>query len=666
MSDERSLEKQVNWFNGFPFILLILEIFFYMLFDLEAFRIADTLILKAKTLYLFQEGNILITHCIVLFLVIVSSIGTKPKKQLEIKTSTQIILPITTGLIFFFGALFFYYNDSNTEIGSISFYEYLFTISSFIGAILINLGADNISKIIRVGFMKDRFNVENESYEQSTEVLANDYSINLPMVFYYKKKMHKGWFNITNPFRGILLIGTPESGKSFSIIIPTIKTYIHKNFTSIIYDYKYPALGEIAYYHHRVKQQNDPDYKHDFHVINLSDVTKSRRINPLHPDYLTGLPQCMETAEALIKALQQSGSAKGAERFFQRSAINFLGAIFYFLSQYKGGIYSTLPHSVALMSLSYEDVFTILMSMDELDELMAPFKDAHTNKTYQQLDGQIGTLRIELAPINTPEASFILSGNDFDLRVSSKNNPAHLIIANDTETENVTAAANSLILNRLSKLVNKPGNLPVLIAVDELPTIYFHKIQNLIATARSNKVIVLLGLQELTQLIEAYTKTVADTITSVCGNIISGQVQKSETVEWLQKMFGKVKQVKKGLSISKKETTVSLNEQMDYLITPSKISSQRTGEVVAKLARGLNPDKEEFDITNTYNCRIDLDIDAIKKEETAYIGCPTYYTFKNEATKQTDLRKHKASIKNDIQDILEEIKASQKNTINQE
>lgn len=652
MDEDRSLKKLANIFQGVPYLYIAIETFLYLFYDFTMFSVLGPIIIKLKQVFLFEDGNLLWSKTFGFVLILAASVGTKPKKSLEIKTAQYIVFPIFMGLLFYFGAVICYAIETNFDPDHISTLEITYLALTIIGAILIHIGADNISKVIRMGFMKDKFNVENESFQQPIKPLENDFSMNLPMSYYFNGKKRRGWFNLTNPFRGTMVIGTPESGKTFSIIIPFIKTFIEKRFTMILYDYKYPDLANVAYHRHQLNKRL-PGYFHRFHVINLNDITRSRRVNPLSPKYLSGLPQCIETAEALIQALQKTTETQGADQFFRQSAINFLSAIFFFFSKFKDGKYSTLPHVLSFMNRSYKEIFDVLYQQAELESLLSPFKSAYQTKVYNQLEGQIGTLKINMSRLATPETYWVFSGEDFDLRISSPKSPSILVIANNPDTQNINSASNALILNRLTKLVNSKGNLPCAIVVDELPTIYFHQIQNLISTARSNKVAVMLGLQELPQLVESYGRNVAATITSVIGNVISGAVRKKETLDWLQQLFGRVKQLKKGVSITKTQTTTNLNEQMDYLIPASKIADQTTGEVVAKLASGFNQHKDNFTNLHTYNCKIEIDTVASKNEEKQYKPLPVYYQFENNKEQYKILMQNVERINADIEYVVQ-------------
>ena len=398
-------------------------------------------------------------------------------------------------------------------------YQVGYALLSLVGAVITQMGADSISKYMQQKIGKDRWNTEEESFDQNRELVKTPFSVNIPYLFRYNKSTHKGWLNI-NPFRGTMVIGVPGSGKSFGVINPAIRQMVDKGFCLCIYDFKFPDLAQIAYYQYLVKKQKDKDYQHNFFVINLNDVEKSKRVNPFKKEYIQTLAQAQEMAESMVSALQKGGGSGGggSEQFFTQSAINFLSSCIYFFATYENGKYSSLPHLLSFMNRSYEEIFTTLFTHEELTSLLSPFKSAYDNKAFDQLEGQVGTLKIFLSRLATKESFWVFSGDEVQLKISDKEKPSMLILASDPATQDINSALYSSVLNRTFKLINSKGNHPSGIIADEFPTIYIHKIDNVIATARSNEVAVMLGLQEIPQLRQFYKKEVADTISAIIGN----------------------------------------------------------------------------------------------------------------------------------------------------
>ena len=596
-----------------------------------------------------------------LILIGLVAVGTKAKKKKDLNIATEIVVPMVLGLIMIFSSLMVQNEAGNTKLPKIfpgmNLYQVIYATLSFLGAVILQMGADSISKLMQQKMGKDRWNIEEESFDQNQELIKSDTNINIPYLFRYKSKSNKGWINM-NPFRGTMVIGTPGSGKSFGVINPATRQMIAKGFCLCIYDFKFPDLAQIAYYHYLLKKSKDSDYNYSFHVINLNEVEKSKRVNPFHKKYIQTLAEAQEMAESMVSSLQKGGSSSGggSEAFFTQSAINFLASCIYFFAKLENGKYSDLPHILSFMNRSYQEIFDSLFKNEEIGSLLSPFKTAYDNKAFDQLEGQIGTLKIFLSRLATKESFWVFSGDEVELKITDRENPSILILASDPGTQDINSALYSAVLNRTLRLVNSKHNLPGGIIADEFPTIYIHKIDNVVATARSNRVAVLLGLQEIPQLRQFYKKEVADTISAIVGNILSGSARDKNTLEWLEKLFGKIKQKSFSQSISQQGTTTSINEKMDFMIPAGKIAALRTGEMVGMIAQGEENDTDEYK-TSAINGKINLDMKSIKQEEQNYVPMPVYYSFIDKAGKNrkeevlmTNFRK----INNEIELIVNE------------
>ena len=589
------------------------------------------------------------------------AIGTKAKKKKDLNIATEIVLPIVLGLVMVFSSLIVQNEAGNNKLTKIfpgmNLYQIIYATLSFLGALILQMGADSISKLMQQKMGKDRWNVEEESFDQNQELIKSETNINIPYLFRYKGKSNKGWINL-NPFRGTMVIGTPGSGKSFGVINPAIRQMIAKGFCLCIYDFKFPDLAQIAYYHYLLKKSKDSDYNYSFHVINLNEVEKSRRVNPFHKKYIQTLAEAQEMAESMVSSLQKGGSSSGggSEAFFTQSAINFLASCIYFFAKLENGKYSDLPHILSFMNRSYQEIFDSLFKNEEIGSLLSPFKTAYDNKAFDQLEGQIGTLKIFLSRLATKESFWVFSGDEVELKITDRENPSIIILASDPGTQDINSALYSAVLNRTLRLINSKHNLPGGIIADEFPTIYIHKIDNVVATARSNRVAVLLGLQEIPQLRQFYKKEVADTISAIVGNILSGSARDKNTLDWLEKLFGKIKQKSFSQSISQQGTTTSINEKMDFMIPAGKIAALRTGEMVGMIAQGEENDTDEYK-TSAINGKINLDMKAIKQEEQNYVPMPVYYSFIDKAgnnRKEEVLMTNFRKINNEIELIVNE------------
>jgi len=632
MQEQQNQIKIYDFFQKMVYGVVTLDCLILFFQNAEIPVLSNILQSFAKMGVFFPPINAKLSTLVLIALV---AVGTRAKKKRDLDATKEIFLPISVGLIMIIGSLALVWGAGNPNLPYIvpylNGYQLGYLLLSYAGAMITQKGADSISKLMQTKMDKDRWNTEEESFDQNRELVETPTSVNIPYKFRYKKQTHQGWMNI-DPFRGSMVIGVPGSGKSFGVINPAIRQLVGKGFCLCIYDFKFPSLGEIAYYHHLLKKKTDPNYKHKFHVVNLDEVEYSRRVNPFKKEYINTLAQAQEMAESMVSALQKGGSSGGggSEQFFTQSAVNFLASTIYYFATYENGKYSDLPHILAFMNRSYEEIFDTLFTNEELVSLMSPFKSAYENKAFDQLEGQIGTIKIFLSRLATKESFWVFSGDEVQLKISDPENPSILILASNPRTQDINSALYSAVLNRVISQINDKGNLYSGLIADEFPTIYIHKIDNLVATARSNQVAVMLGLQEQPQLRQFYKKEVAETISAIMGNILSGAVRDKGTLDWLEKLFGKIKQKSYSESISNQGTNMTISEKMDVMIPAGKIAGQRTGEMVGMVVQGNDNATEEFK-TSAISGKINLDMKAIKHEEANYVKMPAYYSFKDSA-----------------------------------
>ena len=729
MEETKELQTAYKIFRAVIYVSLLMEFFEYAIdpaiLDHWGGIVCDVHD-RIKRWFIYNDGNLVWSKIATVVVVCITCIGTRNKKHLEFDARRQVLYPIVGGIFTLILSVWLFNHRMETRFYSIALNIWLYMAASILGTILIHVALDNISKFLKEGLLKDRFNFENESFEQCQELQENKYSVNIPMRYYYKGKFRKGFVNIVNPFRGTWVVGTPGSGKTFSIIEPFIRQHSKKGFSMVVYDYKFPTLAQKLYYHYCkngkcVIGHDGKTIPAKFNIINFVDVEYSRRVNPIQQKYISNLAAASETAETLLESLQKGKKegGGGSDQFFQTSAVNFLAACIFFFVNYKRvpydrktgkalrpemkedkqthfkkptgkvfdannnevdpdsvywlGKYSDMPHILSFLNEDYQTIFDVLKTDPEVAPLLGPFQTAMKNNAMEQLEGMIGTLRVYTSRLATKESYWIFhkDGDDFDLKVSDPNNPSYLLIANDPEMESIIGALNALILNRLVTRVNtgQGKNIPVSIIVDELPTLYFHKIDRLIGTARSNKVSVALGFQELPQLEADYGKVGMQKVITTVGNVVSGSARAKETLEWLSNdIFGKVVQLKKGVTIDRDKTSINLNENMDSLVPASKISDMPTGWVAGQTARDFVKTKtgrggtmniqesEEFQ-TSKFYCKTDFDMKEISAEEADYKNyeIPKFYNFPSKDAKERILYKNFVRVNQDVKDMINEI-----------
>ncbi|MGJ1269042.1 conjugal transfer protein MobC [Sphingobacterium spiritivorum] len=649
--DLRGLAKIMAFMRAVSILLVLMHLYWFCYgFFLER---GWTLEVINKILVNFDRtaglfSHTLYTKAFALVLLALSCLGTKGVKNEKI-TWSKIYVALGVGFVLFF---------LNTPLLKLfpatGTFLYILTIS--LGYIALLMAGVWMSRLLRTNLMDDVFNNENESFQQETKLMENEYSVNLPTKFYYKGKWNNGWINIVNPFRASIVLGTPGSGKSYAIVNNYIKQQIEKGFSMYIYDFKFDDLSTIAYNHllkHRDKYKVQPK----FYVINFDDPRKSHRCNPLNPDFMTDISDAYEAAYTIMLNLNRSWIQKQGD-FFVESPIILLAAIIWYLKIYEDGKYCTFPHAIELLNKKYSDVFTILTSYPDLENYLSPFMDAWQGGAQDQLQGQIASAKIPLSRMISPQLYWVMTGDDFSLDINNPKEPKILCVGNNPDRQNIYSAALGLYNSRIVKLINKKGQLKSSVIIDELPTIYFRGLDNLIATARSNKVAVCLGFQDFSQLTRDYGDKESKVIQNTVGNIFSGQVV-GETAKSLSERFGKVLQKRQSMTINRNDKSTSFSTQLDSLIPASKISTLTQGMFVGSVSDNFDERIEQ----KIFHAEIVVDNEKVAAESKAYQQIPQILSFVNEQSEdkmkqeiESNYKQIKADILNIVSSEMERIK----------
>ena len=640
--DLRALGKIMDFMRALSVIFLLINAYW---FCYEAFLTwGFTLGIVDKILMNFQRtsslfSSILWTKLFCLVFLALSCLGTKGVKEESI-TWPKIWAVLAVGFVLFFLNWWLLALPIG-KVGAASLY--IFTLS--VGYICLLMAGVWMSRLLKNNLMDDVFNLENESFMQETRLLENEYSVNLPTRFYYKKRWHKGWINIVNPFRASMVLGTPGSGKSFAIVNNYIKQQIEKGFAMYIYDYKFPDLSEIAY-NHLLTHLDAYEVKPQFFVINFDDPRKSHRCNPINPAFMTDISDAYESAYTIMLNLNRTWIQKQGD-FFVESPIILLAAIIWFLKIYQGGRYCTFPHAIEFLNRPYAQIFPILTAYDELANYLSPFMDAWEGGAQDQLQGQIASAKIPLSRMISPALYWVMTGDDFSLDINNPREPKVLVVGNNPDRQNIYSAALGLYNSRIVKLINKKKQLKSSVIIDELPTIYFRGLDNLIATARSNKVAVCLGFQDFSQLTRDYGDKESKVIQNTVGNVFSGQVV-GETSKTLSERFGKVLQQRQSMTINRNDKSTSISTQLDSLIPASKISNLTQGMFVGAVSDNFDERIEQ----KIFHAEIVVDVAKVSAESKAYQPIPIIAEFLNEDGSDSLSETIEANYKRVKQEIL--------------
>lgn len=618
--DLRALEKVVQCMRGISVIFLFSNIYW---FGYEWFVCRGwTNAVVDDILRRFQAETGLFSHAVTtklcaLVLLAVGCYGTKSVRDNKV-SGRRIALAAAAGALLFFGCDLARIVPGDLRL---RFWGYVLTLAG--GYLLLLAAGVWIGRRIGKPSVDDPFNEENESFMQETRLLENEYSVNLPTRFCYGGQSRTGWINVVNPFRATAVLGTPGSGKSYAVINSYIRQHIEKGFAMYIYDFKFDDLSTIAY-NHLLRHLDKYEVKPRFCIINFDDPRRSNRCNPLDARFMTDISDAFESSYVILLNLNKTWAQKEGD-FFSDSAIVLLAAIIWYLKIYDGGRYCTFPHAIELLCQPYEKVFPVLASYPELENYLSPFMDAWQSNAQDQLQGQVASAKIPLTRIISPQLYWVMTGSDFTLDINNPEAPKILCIGNNPDRQNIYSAALGLYNSRIVRLINRKGRLKSSVIIDELPTIYFRGLDNLIATARSNKVSVCLGFQDFSQLERDYGDKEAKVIINTVGNIFSGQVV-GDTARTLSERFGKIVQRRESYSVSTESVTTSTNTQLDTLIPPSKISTLTQGVFVGAVADNIDQPIEQ----KIFHARIEIDSGRLKAETASYVPIPEISSFVGE------------------------------------
>ncbi|WP_374950045.1 conjugal transfer protein MobC [Mucilaginibacter sp.] len=609
--NEQALRKIIDFTRFLGVLVLVFHFYFscYGAFkELHInYAIVDRILVNIYRLPIFK--TVLVVKLVAIGLLIISLIGTKGKKDENIKLGNAVTYTLLGLVLYFSSAILFKLQVSQLVLAT----AYISVTS--IGFLLFLTGVSRMYRIININLSNDIFNHENETFPQEERKLENEYSINLPAKYRLKGKDRSSWINVINPFRGSLVMGTPGAGKSYFIIRHIITQHIKKGFTMFLYDFKYDDLSRIAY---NTLLNNSKAYKvkPKFFVINFEDLNRSHRCNPLDPASMWDITDAMESSRTFMLGLNREWIKKQGD-FFVESPINFVTALIWFLRKYEGGRFCTLPHVIELAQVDYKFLFALLITEPEIEVLINPFISAWKNEAYDQLEGQIASAKISMARLVSPSLYYVLSGNDFSLDLNNPVDPKIICMGNNPLKQQVYGAVLSLYISRTIKLVNQKNKVKCNLIFDEFPTIYFNNIDSLIATARSNKVATTLAVQDYSQLKKDYGREQAEVIMNIIGNILSGQVT-GDTAKQLSERFGKIMQERNSITINSQDTSVSKSTQLDFAVPASKIATLSSGEFVGLVA----DDPDNKIALKVFHNEIINDHQAIKYEESTYKELP--------------------------------------------
>jgi len=637
--NEHGLQKILDMTRMISIVLLLLHFYYYLYVAFREWRltsvISDRILTNFARTGLFNQFYLAKSFSL-LFLGI-SLMGARGKKDGRV-TSRAALSLLASGLLLFYTSFLLLKIESSHTTKAI-----LYMAGTGLGYIFILTGGTWLSRIFRPARDNDPFSRKNVGFPQEERLVTNQYSINLPAEYILRGRTRRSWINIVNPFRGLLILGTPGSGKTYFLIQHIIKQQIQKGFAMVLLDYKYDDLSRIAY-NYFLKYRHVYPGRPAFYNINFDDLSRSHRCNPLAASTLMDITDAAESARTILLGLNKEWVEKQGE-FFQESAIIFITALIWFLRRYQEGIFCSWPHVIELAQAPYRKLFSILRARSEfgIGTLINPFVNALLHGAFEQLEGQIASATISLGKLSSAPLYYVLTGSDFTLDINYPERPAIVCLGNNPQRTHIYGAVLSVYINTITRLTNRKGRHPMAINLDEFSTVIVNSIDKTIATGRSNKIAVTIALQDASQLKLAYGKEYADVVINTCGNLISGQVT-GDTAKFVSDRFGKISQEKESTTTTTTDINVTRSTQLEEAVPASRIASLSSGEFVGMVAD--NPDQEIQ--LKGFCCKVINDHAALKKEEARFAELPLVREITPYALEQ-----HFMQIKNDVADLVE-------------
>ena len=491
----------------------------------------------------------------------------------------------------------------------------IYVIFTIIGAV----GLVWVVSMIARRETKAIINDDNETFPQCQEKIENENSINLPMVYQYQQKMHKGWINVVNPFRGILVLGSPGSGKSYSVYEPFIDQMMAKGYAMCVYDYKYPTLSKNVY-NKLLQYQHRFPVKPEFCVLNFDDPMHSLRANPTHPSYIESQADCAEIAELIM--LNINKVAREKNDFFTESSKALLDGTFWYLRTHEDGKYCTFPHAIEFLNQDYRKVIAMLVSDPDVKTKISSFADAFEAGANDQLQGMIASTRIPLGKFTSRNLYWVMTGDDFNLAINDPEHPKVLCIGNNPDRELIYGTCIALYTSRMFKQINHQGRNKCAVLLDEMPTVYLPGLDKILNTCRSNGVVFVVGGQDVSQFYRDYGKKEADVLINTPGTTFIGQVN-GESAKTMSQVFGKLDRVRESESIGRSNDSVSISMQEKEIMPARKIETLSTGTFFGRVA-DTHSDKIERKL---FCAEIQRDNEAVAAEKKKWVDIPVMTDF---------------------------------------
>ena len=591
-------------------VLLLLHYYYFCYQGLAGWGLTRPMI--DRLVVLVARSGLFRNPALSLAIVLVSTAITLIGRQapVQVRSKMRLAGTLSIGALLYFGSATLLTGDIAASDPTTLTAAYI--AATLTGLVLLYIGIRSLASLITWPSTRSVFNQYNESaYPQEERRVANTFSIHFKAQYQYRNQIRNSIINEVDIFRGAIVLGVPGSGKTRYIFRQIIQQSLANGMALFVFDLKYDDLTRLTW--NTLQRVKDTlAIVPQFYSVNFDDFSRSHRCNPLDPMTLDDISDARESARTILVGLNRRWAHLAGD-FWVESAISFFTANIWFLRTYQDGRYCTLAHLIELIQTDFYQLFSLLRSVPEVETLINSFVSALVHGHGEQLQGQVDSARIGLSTLSSPQLYYLLSGNDFTLDLNNPKAPKVICIGSNPQKQHVYGAVIGLYISRMQKLVNRKGGHPCHLIYDEFASLPPLGLDIVLSQARSNKVAVTFGVQDLSQLRATYGRDQADALFNLPGNLFCGQVS-GDSARLVSERFGRILQEKSSVSSNSRDTSTSQSQQLDLALPPSKIATFSSGEFC-----GITADSPTQPLSlKAFHGRFIIDHDAIQREEATY------------------------------------------------
>ncbi|MDR1226556.1 MAG: TraM recognition domain-containing protein [Prevotellaceae bacterium] len=404
-----------------------------------------------------------------------------------------------------------------------------------------------------------------------------------------------GWLNLPYPCRGNLGNGGSGAGKSASLAAHILFQMVQNGWTGVVYDLKKFDLTNIvytAYLHYPEAFEKIP-----LKIVNFTDPTRTCRMNPIAPRFISTVPLLEQYVATCIKGMKHEWHNPKGDPFFVDEPIALIQGLVLYFSRYLKSI-CDIPHAFTFLAQSSPEEVKALV---EKDVDCATYGKSFTSALGKDAEGQIAGIWSNIQAVARkasidPLTMWVLSGDEVDFNLNHPDTPGLLCLVNDQQKKEFVSPFLSLATTVARTTMNTQNRLKSCFCFDEWTSLYLPDFDELPNYGRSAKIATWLLQQNFSQVRDRYGKERSENVLGSMGSTFFGSTTELNALKYISELFGKedrvVKNASTGSSVSSgthdpgRETTndnISFNVQEKNILRTQDISQLSVGEFAGKI-----------------------------------------------------------------------------------